>query len=63
MKSTINRLASGIGYGFLAGAAAGLTAGVLLGSLFPWTAAGALLGVGAGCITVSAAGRRSRRRR
>jgi hypothetical protein len=57
MKSTIGRLTAGIGYGFLFGAAAGLTAGVVLDRLFFWTiigvAAGLLIGISVALIVAA----------
>ena len=52
MKSGIGRLSSGMGYGFLAGAAAGLLAGVILGRLFLWTTVGVVAGLAAGVAIV-----------
>lgn len=48
MKSTIGRLTAGIGYGFLFGAGAGLTAGVVAHRLFFWTIIGVIAGVAIG---------------
>ncbi len=48
MKSSIGKLTAGIGYGFLFGAAAGLTAGVVLHRLFFWTIIGVVAGVAIG---------------
>jgi len=65
VKSTIGRLTAGIGYGFLFGAAAGLTAGVVLDRLFFWTvigvAAGLVIGI-AIALVVAAKSRRVQKR-
>ncbi len=65
MKSTIGRLTAGIGYGFLFGAATGLTAGVVLDRLFFWTvigvAAGLVIGI-AIALVVAAKSRRVQKR-
>jgi hypothetical protein len=65
MKSTIGRLTAGIGYGFLFGAAAGLTAGVVLDRLFFWTiigvAAGLVIGIAVALI-IAAKSRRVKKR-
>jgi hypothetical protein len=65
MKSTIGRLTAGIGYGFLFGAAAGLTTGVVLDRLFFWTAIGVAAGVIIGiaiALVIAASGRRVKKR-
>lgn len=61
MKSTIGKLTAGIGYGFLFGAAAGLTAGVVTKNLFFWTIIGVVAGVGIGCAVALAIAARGRR--
>lgn len=61
MKSTIGKLTAGIGYGFLFGAAAGLTAGVITDDLFFWTTIGVVAGVVIGCAAALAVAARSRR--
>ena len=65
MKSSIGKLTAGIGYGFLFGAAAGLTAGVVLHRLFFWTiigvAAGLVIGIAAALI-IAAKSRRVQKR-
>jgi hypothetical protein len=61
MKGTIGRLTAGIGYGFLCGAAVGLTAGVITDRLFFWTIIGVAAGVLIGCAIALAAAARSRR--
>ncbi len=65
MKSSIGKLTAGIGYGFLFGAAAGLTAGVVLNRLFFWTiigvVAGLIIGIAAALI-VAAKNRRVQKR-
>jgi len=60
MKSTIGRLTAGIGYGFLFGAAAGLTAGVVTDRLFFWTIIGVIAGlvIGIAVALILAAGNR-----
>lgn len=58
VKNTLSRWGAGVCYGFLFGAAAGLTAGVLLHNLWPWTIAGVILGVVVGLIVVAVTGRR-----
>lgn len=60
MKSTLGRRLAGIGYGFLFGAAAGLTAGVLLRNLWPWTVAGVAAGVAVGLLVAVFAAWRGR---
>jgi hypothetical protein len=50
MKNCLGRFTAGIGYGFLAGAAAGLTAGVITRDLFFWTVVGVAAGIVVGCI-------------
>ena len=65
MKSTIGKLTAGIGYGFLFGAAAGLTAGVITDELFFWTIIGVVAGVVIGCaaaLVLAARNRRVKRR-
>jgi hypothetical protein len=62
MRSTMGRLTAGIGYGFLGGAAAGLTAGVITEDLFFWTIAGTVAGVAVGCAIALAAEARVRQR-
>jgi len=65
MKNSIGKLTAGIGYGFLFGAAAGLTAGVVLDRLFFWTiigvAAGLIIGIAAALI-IAAKNRRVQKR-
>ena len=61
MKSTIGRLTAGIGYGFLFGAAAGLTAGVVLDRLFFWTIIGVIAGLVIGAAAALAIAAKSRR--
>jgi hypothetical protein len=61
MKSTIGRLTAGIGYGFLFGAAAGLTAGVVLDRLFFWTIIGVAAGLVVGCLVALIIAAKSRR--
>lgn len=61
MKSSIGRLTAGIGYGFLFGAAAGLTAGVVLHRLFFWTIIGVVAGVAIGIVTALIIAAKSRR--
>ncbi len=65
MKSSIGKLTAGIGYGFLFGAAAGLTAGVVLDRLFFWTiigvVAGLIIGIAAALI-IAAKNRRVQKR-
>ena len=65
MKSSIGKLTAGIGYGFLFGAAAGLTAGVVTENLFFWTIIGVAAGVLIGCaiaLAIAARGRRIKKR-
>ena len=61
MRSTIGRLTAGIGYGFLFGAAAGLTAGVVLHRLFFWTATGVVAGLVIGVVVALIVTARRRR--
>jgi F0F1-type ATP synthase assembly protein I len=61
MKSTIGKLTAGIGYGFLFGAAAGLTVGVILDRLFFWTIIGVIAGLVIGCAIALIIAARSRR--
>lgn len=61
MKSTIGKLTAGIGYGFLFGAAAGLTVGVITDRLFFWTIIGVVAGVVIGCAIALAIAAKSRR--
>ena len=61
MKSTIGRLTAGIGYGFLFGAAAGLTAGVVLHRLFFWTIVGVVAGLVIGIAAALIIAAKSRR--
>ena len=61
MKSTIGRLTAGIGYGFLFGAAAGLTSGVVLDRLFFWTIIGVIVRLVLGVAVALAIAAKSRR--
>jgi hypothetical protein len=61
MKSTIGKLTAGIGYGFLFGAAAGLTAGVVQDRLFFWTIAGVMAGLVIGIAVALIIAAKSRR--
>jgi F0F1-type ATP synthase assembly protein I len=61
MKSSIGKLTAGIGYGFLFGAAAGLTAGVVLDRLFFWTIIGVVAGLIIGIAAALIIAARSRR--
>jgi hypothetical protein len=61
MKSTIGKLTAGIGYGFLFGAAAGLTAGVVLDRLFFWTIIGVVAGLVIGIATALVVAAKNRR--
>ncbi len=61
MKSSIGKLTAGIGYGFLFGAAAGLTAGVVLNRLFFWTIIGVVAGLIIGIAAALIIAARSRR--
>jgi F0F1-type ATP synthase assembly protein I len=61
MKSSIGRLTAGIGYGFLFGAGAGLTAGVVTDRLFFWTIIGVIAGIVIGCAVALIVAARSRR--
>ena len=61
MTNNLGRLTAGIGYGFLGGAAAGLTAGVIANRLFFWTVIGVVAGIVIGCAIALAAAARVRR--
>jgi len=61
MKSSIGKLTAGIGYGFLFGAAVGLTAGVVLDRLFFWTIIGVVAGLIIGIAAALIIAARSRR--
>jgi N-methylhydantoinase A/oxoprolinase/acetone carboxylase beta subunit len=60
MKSAIGKFTAGIGYGFLFGAAAGLTAGVIADNLFFWIIIGVVAGVLIGCAAALGVEARSR---